>query len=251
MAVALLAACSPRVGRAPAEPTPAPPAEPPVGATPATPTASTALPCPDEATLTAKLEAALNPAPAKLASVRCTPGHFGRPAWVVTAYLDQFEDGDPPDLPSSSEALRVVLGDDRIIARAAPEPLAPWLRGEFGGIGGMRPVDLDGDGVDEVIEQDGASHGGSSTEVVQVWRLDGDTIQSIFEREIGYDNLTGESDQPIEWSSSVEVAPAPSGSGRQIVVTTTWEQGSPGPEDLAAGVHIFRLVAGAIVEASR
>lgn len=205
--------------------------------------------CPPEPALRARLEERWKPSPANVEIAGCTPGRFGRPGWLVIAYLDTYEEGDEPGMPSSSMLRRIVLDPDGVIAESEPESVAPWYRAEGGGPGAVQLVDFDGDGTDEILETHDASHGGSSSRTLVVRRVESPAIRELFSREIGADNLAADSDQPIEWSSEVEVKPLPAGRGHELVLTTSWSQGKPsGPEDLAPGKHVYRLTNGTFAE---
>lgn len=248
IAAFLVVACSSRSGsNAPADKN-APVVDPAPSPTTA-PRAPIALtPCPDDAALQARLETLWKPAPAKLEIISCTPGSFGKGRWLVAAYLDTYEEGDEPDMPGSSELRRVVLSADAVVAEAEPESMAPWYRAEGGGAGIVRLVDFDGDGTDEIFEEHETSHGGSSSSSVVVRRVDPPTIRQVFSREVGSDNLATDSPEPIDWTSLVETSPLPAGAGQQLVVTTSWTQGTPSADDLPPGKHVFRMKDGKLAK---
>lgn len=205
-------------------------------------------PCPDQAKLAAELERMWQVAPLKIELAGCTPGQFGRPGWLVMAYIDEYDPGES-EYPSHSTLRRVVFAEDfTVIAEAEPESLAPWYRAEGGGPGHAEVVDFDGDGVHEVFDRHFAAHGGSTTNWLLVRRIEGTALATILEVEYA-ESAERETDEGEFYDSTcdstVELVPAPDGRGRLLVLTT---EGDSDRCPLTYGKHTYEIVDGKMVE---
>lgn len=203
--------------------------------------------CPDDATLVASLTTlwAIAP-PHKVELHGCAPGQFGMPGMMVTAWVDSYEPGQD-QYPIDSEMRRVVLDAQlRLLAEAEAETIAPWYRAEGGGAGNAEMVDFDGDGVDEILEQQYATHGGSATEWITVHRVAGAQLKAIFSLQMEYDNGAAQEDELAYITCSAKKTIVASGTAQLLIVDGTVSVGPHASAEAAAdclrGRHTYGFV---------
>lgn len=178
-------------------------------------------PCPDDATLAGSLAKVWNVNPTqKVEIVACHPGRFGVDAWLVYAYVDTYDADEPSREPADSVVRRIILTDDAVVADSEPAFISPYMRYEGTARAGT-PVDLDGDGVDEVLETEWSISQGDFSEWLDVLRVDqaSHTFVTDFHLVTDYDNDGNPCGDELECRASHQVTTV-AGGARRIVVTS-------------------------------
>lgn len=196
-------------------------------------------PCPDDTLLEASLTKLWSVAePQRVKLVSCTPGRFGVEAWLVYAYVDTWGPNDEPDQPGDSVLRRIVLSDGAVVADSEPDFITPYMRYEGTARGG-KPVDLTGDGVDEILETEWAIEQGNYREWLDVLVVDGADRKfvPVFHLVTGYDNAGNPCGGEVDCRSKHELTTQADGSRRLVV--------SSGPACENAGTRTYGYIDGA------
>lgn len=174
----------------------------------------------------------------KVALVACVAGRFPAPGRAVYFWVDAAGGGAPT-------LHRVVLADGGAVLGQAPAaPAEAWRRAE-GFFGAIDLVDFDGDGADEVVEQEVVGHEGSYETYLTVWRLEGGAFAEAFTQLVEFDDTAAVGpDQADSCTSTVEVLPGPDGRGSQLVVAGTGDAEA----GCVTGRKVFAPVDGKLVE---
>ncbi len=139
--------------------------------------------CPPEADLALRLREVWEvPPDAQLDIAGCARGHFGRPGWLIEAFIDTADE-------ESEQRIEVLAADQgRIIAALDPGAARAIDRFDPGAGDGWEAADLDGDGVDEVLQLEERFDVGVRSTALAVYRIDGAAIREVARLPIAFDN---------------------------------------------------------------
>lgn len=202
--------------------------------------------CPAEADVEARLRARWSLDAGWKVEATCAPGRFPVDGWAISAVVDLSED-------EAWERSVVLAGaDGRALAEGERHDVAPWYRAEGGGGERYEPRDLDGDGVDELVARSGASHGGSTTEVLVIKRLAGAAIADALAVTTHLDNGGAAEDDSDRYECDAAVSFVPDGEAVALrlvgtIDTARTDIGGDGDDDCFRGPRTYRLVGGAFV----
>ena len=166
----------------------------------------------------------------------CVFGNFAGPGWIVV-HFTPFASGAKPEVAPDGGEVFVRASDQSIVARTAI--------GDSSEGNDVRALDLDGDGVDEIVTLSAQSATGDvvwSAESLAVSRVRGTQIVSLFFRRISEDAP----DDDRRCKGTLTVEPGPDGA-RYLVVTST-RHGKGAKDCLAPGRHVFGLSGGRMKE---
>jgi hypothetical protein len=139
--------------------------------------------CPPESDLAARLRELWQvPPDAKVDVAGCARGNFGRAGWLVDAFIDT---GDE----ESEERIEVLAVDGGgVIAVLEPDGVRTADRFDIGAGDGWEAVDLDGDGVDELLQLEERFDVGVHSTVLAVFRIEAATIREVGRLHLAFDN---------------------------------------------------------------
>ena len=207
--------------------------------------------CPAEEELAAGLRERWQvPLDAAIEVVACVRGHFGRPGWLVAAFVEASGDQE------FGQRIEVLATDGGgVIAAADPATLAPVDRGDLGG-NRWQAVDLDGDGIDELLELQDWNQVAVRATSLAVFRIAGGEILRVASLDLAYDNKAAKgmtSRRIVQCTSQYTLADGPGGTRRILVegtITTAGRQAGRiiGTSCPPPGAHTYRLVGGALEE---
>lgn len=137
--------------------------------------------CPPDADLAPRLRELWDvPPDARLDLAGCARGHFGRPGWLVDAFIDT---GDE----ESEERIEVLAADGSgVIAALAPAAVRAVERLDTGA--GWEAADLDGDGVDELLQVQEYFQTAVRSTALAVYRVEGAVIREVATLALAFDN---------------------------------------------------------------
>jgi hypothetical protein len=191
--------------------------------------------CPDGAELAAEMTRVSKLGPRdRFTTAGCREARFGEPGWLVHLWLERGELGDD-DYRSELHAVAFTAGWE-IVARNAPEPLDAAARAALQP-SELQLVDLDGDGMDEIVELVAVVRDGTWFQTLLVGRVYGKRIETIFDRDTGYDNSDTNQRRVMLCRSRLSID-GETGKSRGIVVET---EGGPDGCPLEIGTHRFVL----------
>lgn len=197
-------------------------------------------PCPEAAVIEARLRA-LWAVPAEQAiEATCAPGRFPADGWAVAALVHVSEDEAwaRGAVLAAAGAEAIAVGDE--------QPIAAWQVGEGGGGYGYEALDLDGDGVDELIVRDSASHGGVNVDWITIERVAAGSFASVWRHDTHYDDGgAAVDDAPLECDTAVQFVAE--GARRAVIATGTMSRTvADPPEDCFVGRRVYHLVDGVL-----
>ncbi|MEZ4368081.1 MAG: hypothetical protein R2939_17640 [Kofleriaceae bacterium] len=224
----------------------APPAPTPIGSSEPGPVTA----CPGDLELTALARAAWGveePPPVEL-EVACLPGRFGEPGYVLTGSVRHLDDDDLTDRHTA-----VVNLAGEAIAHAVVEGLT-WRDLDYNA---ERPeyrvVDLDGDGVDELLTWLSLSPRGVFQTTLAVTAIQGDDlVVGELRVLVSYDDTAFDPDPPGPTSCDAEVEILGAGAQAVVELTATEPTGDPdviAESCLTPGRHRFVYRDGELVPA--
>ncbi|HEU5060413.1 MAG TPA: hypothetical protein VFU21_27970 [Kofleriaceae bacterium] len=207
--------------------------------------------CPPEPDLVPRLRELWQVAPdAAIDVVACVRGRFRGHGWLVDAFIDL------GDQESESRVAVVAAGGGGLIAELDPADASRVDRFDAAAGNGWQVVDLDGDGVDELLQLQEWNHVAALSTQLAVFRLDGAAIRRVGVLDLAHDNKGAKgmtARRVVQCSSQHALADAPDGTRTILVegtITTAGRQAGP----IAAahcplpGAHHYRLVGGALEE---
>jgi hypothetical protein len=207
--------------------------------------------CPPEADLAWRLRELWQvPPDAKVDVAGCARGHFGRAGWLVDAFIDS---GDE----ESEERIEVLAVDGSgVIAMLEPDGVRTADRFDVGAGDGWEAADLDGDGVDELLQLEERFDVGVHSTVLAVFRIEAAAIREVGRLHIAFDNRGAKAiTAPRIVSCSGQHALADGGNGaRHIVVegaiarSGRQASGTANSSCPLRGPHRYRLVDGKLEE---
>lgn len=201
------------------------------------------VPCPAEADVAARVRVLWSVPAEQAIQAACTPGRFPAPGWVVAAMVDV------SDEESWERTVVLAAADGALVAQGEQNDVAPWYRDEVGGPTAYQTMDFDGDGVDELILESSASHGGSQVSALDIARLSGASFVPALHLETHYDNGGAAEDAPDVIECDVDTTFI--GDGKVVFIravgSVKTERADP-PEDCWAGTRTYRLVGDVFVD---
>lgn len=207
--------------------------------------------CPPETDLAPRLRELWQvPPDAAIDVVACVRGRFGRPGWLVDAFIDV---GDQ----ESEARLAVVAADgDGLIAELDPADASRVDRFDAGAGNGWEAVDLDADGVDELLQLQDWNHVAVLSTELAVFRLSGGVIRRVAVLHLAHDNKGAKgmsARRVVQCTSQHAVADGPDGTRHILVEGTIVKAGRQGGPIAAAscplpGSHRYRLVGASLEE---
>jgi len=139
--------------------------------------------CPPEPDLAARLREVWQvPPDAQVDVAGCARGHFGRAGWLIDAFIDS---GDE----ESEERVEVLAADGSgVIAVLDPDGVRTVDRFDVGAGNGWEASDLDGDGVDELLQVQEAFHVAVHSSDLTIYRVDGAALREVGRLPLAFDN---------------------------------------------------------------
>jgi hypothetical protein len=139
--------------------------------------------CPPESDLAARLRELWQvPLDARIDIAGCARGHFGRGGWLIDAFIDVADE-------ESEERIEVLAVDGSgIIAMLDPDGVRTADRFDIGAGDGWEAADLDGDGIDELLQLEERFDVGVHSTVLAVFRIDGAAIREVGRLHLAFDN---------------------------------------------------------------
>ncbi len=207
--------------------------------------------CPAETDLVPRLRELWQvPPDATIDVVACARGRFGRAGWLVDAFIDVGDD-------ESEQRIEVLAADGGgVIAALDPEDASPVDRFDSGAGNGWDVADLDGDGVDELLQLQEQNQVAVLSTTLVVYRLDRAAIRQVAALHLAYDNRRAKgmtARRVVQCASQHGFADGPDGARHIMVegtITTSGRQAGP----IAAagcplpGSHRYRLTGGTLEE---
>jgi hypothetical protein len=170
----------------------------------------------------------------------CVWGNYGQPGWIVHHHIPWPPGSQAESAPFGGQVF--VTADGKIAASNGQDMGSDSTED-------VRALDLDGDGVDEIITQTrwSSSMSPESGESLVVQRVTGDKIEEIFSRPVSYEVSGGPGS--VRCGGRVTFRTRPGG-GKQIVLTGSTPRGKGEPSDRcpAVGKHVFEYAGGEIKE---
>lgn len=207
--------------------------------------------CPPENDLAPRLREMWQvPHDAAIDVVACLRGRFGRHGWLVDAFIDV---GDQ----ESESRVAVIAADlSDVIAELDPADASRVDRFDAGAGNGWEAVDLDGDGIDELLQLQEWNQVAVQSITLAVFRLDRAAIRRVGALHLAHDNKGAKgmsARRVVQCTSQHAVADGPDGTRHILVdgtITTSGRQAGP---TVAAscplpGAHRYRLAGGALEE---
>ena len=139
--------------------------------------------CPPEPDLAARLREVWQvPPDAEVDVAGCARGHFGRAGWLIDAFIDS---GDE----ESEERIEVLAADGSgVIAMLDPDGVRTADRFDVGAGNGWEAADLDGDGIDELLQVREAFHVAVRSSDLTIYRIDGAVLRQVGRLPLAFDN---------------------------------------------------------------
>jgi len=150
-------------------------------------------------------------------TMTCVPIYAGEPLWLINGYVDI----ETPDFVGVSEGSAIVTtaGEQWWLGEYGEMPWGTFeaMTGE-----GWRPVDLDGDGNDELLYFGGYSKHGDSETHVTPYLVGDHMVFTGTQLQVSYDNAAAvENEADIEGcAGTVEVIDGPDGTKRVAITRT-------------------------------
>ena len=207
--------------------------------------------CPPENDLAPRLREMWQvPHDAAIDVVACVRGRFGRHGWLVDAFIDV------GDQESESRAAVIAADFSEVIAELDPADASRVDRFDAGAGNGWQAVDLDGDGIDELLQLQEWNQVAVQSITLAVFRLDRAAIRRVGALHLAHDNKGAKgmsARRVVQCTSQHAVADGPDGTRYILVdgtITTSGRQAGP---TVAAhcplpGAHRYRLAGGALEE---
>ncbi len=197
--------------------------------------------CPAAEQVAARVRDVWKVAPDATITATCAPGVFPAAGWAIDAVVEVAE--------GEAWTRQVVLAaaDGAVIADTDEESVAPWRLDEGGGLMTLEPIDLDGDGVSELIARDGMEHGGTTYATLSIEQLHGAKLESVWDKATHFDNA-GRAETPAEDEScdaTITFSP-PGAHGERTIILDGTSQG--GASDCDVGHHVYMLAGGKVTE---
>jgi hypothetical protein len=202
--------------------------------------------CPSEADIISRLRARWFVAPDKDMQINCKPGLFPAPGWVIDAVVNDGEGG------AWERAVVLRASDGSAIAESEQEPIQPWML-DGGALSDFDPIDLDGDGVAELIGTVEIDHGGAAQKSETIYRIDGGKIADVKSFYTHYDDSARfeSSAEATQCDATITFSPPGAHGERTIIYSGTGKIGAT-PDLTAAdcpdGHHEYVLKNGKLVE---
>jgi hypothetical protein len=208
--------------------------------------------CPAETDLAARLRERWQvPQDARIDVVACTRGRFGKPGWLVDAFIDFSDD-------ESEERIEVLASDDSgiIAALEANSALPDSYRHDTGAGNGWEVVDLDADGVDEMLLFQDWNHTGVLSTTLEVYRIDGQAIREVGSLRLAFDNKNQKAitaARLVKCQAQHAISDGPDRTRHIMVEGTITTSGRRAGKTIEGycplpGSHRYGLVGGALVE---
>lgn len=206
--------------------------------------------CPAETDLVPRLRELWEvPPDAQIDVVACARGRFGRAGWLVDAFIDLGEE-------ESEKRVEVLAADGGVIAALDPADASPVDRFDADAGNGWEVVDLDGDGIDELLQVQEWNQVAVLSSTLAVFRLDGAAIRAAGRLHLAHDNKGAKAmtaSRVVQCSSRHAIADAPDGTRQILVEGTITRSGRQAAAAVAAscplpGAHRYRLAGGRLEE---
>lgn len=205
--------------------------------------------CPAESDLAPRLRELWEVAPdAKVDVVACTRGSFGAAGWLVDAFIDTSDE-------DSEERVEILaVADWRTLAARDPySSFSELYRHETGPGNTWDVVDLDGDGVDEMLLFQEWDQKGERSTTVAAYRVDGARIADAGSLVLSLDNQEGASSAAhrIKCWSQHGISDGPNGSRHILVDGRIENAGRRSEKPLPCpkpGAHRYGLIDGRLAE---
>jgi hypothetical protein len=215
IALILCAACSksgePKLGNQPAPTPPAP--------------AAKLAACPVDKDLNARVAPLLGVAVENIDSATCTAGRFPEPMWLITARYSK----DPDDMMVYEREL--VLDPAGKVLSQGEELDMPMGAAMASGTSDATAADLDGDGIDELVEVSFYDRHGYQSQTLHVRRRVGQgpsaTWEPMLERQFAYDNSAADEPPILTCDASWKITPPGADGKRSIVFEPTQAPDTP------------------------
>jgi hypothetical protein len=189
------------------------------------PTAAALAPCPADDAVAARLRAAWRYPDDVTVTAACAPGRFGAPGWFVVAQAQSADDA------STERRYAIVSPDFAVLTQLGPEPID--FRSDAA-LPTLHVLDLDADGIDEVVVETRHDEGGVGEAWLSGFHLIAGALAGTRTSvPLEYDDPR----IPLQCTSQLQIAP-PAITVRAAVV------GAPGAHCLTPGDHHVRLVGG-------
>lgn len=207
--------------------------------------------CPPAADLAGRLRDLWElPAAARLDIATCARGHFGRPGWLIDAFIATGDAG-------SEERIEVLAADDSgVIAILDPDGVRTADRADLGAGDSWQAADLDGDGMDELLEVQELFQTGVRSTALAVYRIEGTAIREVSRLPLAFDNQNAKAitaPRIVTCSGQQSLADGGNRTREVLVEGTIARSGRRAEGTIRAscplpGSHRYRLIGGKLEE---
>lgn len=197
-------------------------------------------PCPVEEELNRRLSTVWKSSPSQVHLQKCVPGSFPAPGWAIVAWLER----------GGGVALR------HAVLEQATDTVVASLDGDDTGIAQMdyneftslRAIDLDSDGIAEILEEWVHSKGGRTSQIFSLYRLNGRHLQELLSEGVGYDSTAAYGDDEKDRIEVCEGIVTLTKELKIVIDVKLKQRRANDPPDCSPGHRVYKILDGKIIK---